>query len=265
MNGERIASARNPLVQELARLKTARGRKETGLMPVEGEKMLLEALRAGLRPEVLLYDEERAGALAGLIAMFRCDAHPVPAGVLARCADTVTPQGCLAAFHIPPETAPEALGGRIVALDGVQDPGNCGTIWRTADAAGFTGILFGGGCADPMSGKVQRATMGSGFRLPYARADRLSGALRVLKESGRRILVSALGEKDVYRREARPGPFVLVIGSEARGVGEEVRDLADERLMLPMRGGAESLNAAVAAGVLMYELTRPGGQNSAGE
>ncbi|MBR1559957.1 MAG: RNA methyltransferase, partial [Clostridia bacterium] len=143
----------------------------------------------------------------------------------------------------------------MVALDGVQDPGNLGTIWRTADAAGFGGLLLGGGCADPLSPKVQRSAMGSGFRVPFMFADDLAAALRDLVGRGWTVVASDLRGEDFYRRPDPGERFVLVIGNEARGISDAVRDTATMRVKLPMRGGAESLNAAVAAGILMYGLT----------
>ena len=146
---------------------------------------------------------------------------------------------------------------KIVALDAVQDPGNVGTIWRTADAAGFDAVIFGEGCADAYSPKVQRAAMGSGFRVPAVHMN-LKETLPLYTLNGASLIVSALDGSDLYARAPIPGdkPMILVIGNEAKGVSKEVQSLSNVRLKIPMRGGAESLNAAVAAGILMYELTK---------
>ena len=141
------------------------------------------------------------------------------------------------------------------ALDGTQDPGNVGTIWRTADAAGFQAVLFGPGCADPLSPKVQRAAMGSGFRVPFMIEDDLPDALLRMKAEGWTVMASDLHGMDFYRRPNPGDRYVLVIGNEARGISQGTRLVADMLLKLPMRGGAESLNAAVAAGIMMYGLT----------
>ena len=143
-----------------------------------------------------------------------------------------------------------------LALDGVQDPGNLGTIWRTADAAGFQALLLGAGGADPLSPKVQRAAMGSGFRVPFCHAPELAESLIALRQRGYRVFASDLSGADFYARPDAGEKFVLVIGNEARGISDAVREAADCRVKLPMRGGAESLNAAVAAGIMMYELMR---------
>ena len=165
MSVETITSVKNPLVASLRALKTAKARRETGLFLVEGETMLNEALSSGLVPRALLTEAETP-----LAARFP-EARLVTRGVLEAVCDTKTPQGMCAAFELPPPRALSDAPRTLVALDGVQDPGNVGTIWRTADAAGFGGLLLGANCADLYSPKVQRAAMGSGFRLPAIPAE----------------------------------------------------------------------------------------------
>ena len=251
---ENISSAKNPLIRELRALRDRKAREAAGRFLVEGEKMIDEALRCGLAIHDALCDADRAEAAESLRS---CGARVacVPRSLLETVCDTRTPQGVCASFDLPKPLPQDAAPPRIVALDGVQDPGNAGTIWRTADAAGFQAVLFGAGCADPLSPKVQRAAMGSGFRVPYMPENDLPAALTALAARGWSIVASDLDGADFY---ARPDPgerFVLVIGSEARGISGAVRALATMRVRLPMRGGAESLNAAVAAGILMYGLT----------
>ena len=251
---DRITSAKNPAVQRLRSLKDAKARREAGLFLVEGEKMIREALGCGLNLKELAAEEAHAdfalevcGGARGFI---------VTRSLLETICDTRTPQGVCAAFELPEPVALEKLPERIVALDGVQDPGNLGTIWRTADAAGFQALLLGAGGADPLSPKVQRAAMGSGFRVPFCHAPELAEALIVLRKRGYRVFASDLSGADFYARPDAGEKFVLVIGNEARGISAAVREAADCRVKLPMRGGAESLNAAVAAGIMMYELMR---------
>jgi TrmH family RNA methyltransferase len=249
---DEITSAKNPLVRLLKSLSDRAARAEAGLILVEGEVMIREALACGLVPREAMGLSEKSAFLESL----PCRAHVVPEDVLRAAADTKTPQGVCAAFEAPAPVRPDALPQRVVALNGVQDPGNAGTIWRTADAAGIQGVLFGEGCADALSPKVLRAAMGSGFRLPYARTDDLAWALLAMRERGYSILCSVLDGTDFYARGETGERFVLVIGSEAHGVSDAVRQTATHLLRLPMRGGAESLNAAVAAGIMMYELMR---------
>ena len=250
MSVETITSVKNPLVASLRALKTAKARRETGSFLVEGETMLNEALSSGLVPRALLTEAETP-----LAARFP-EARLVTRGVLEAVCDTKTPQGMCAAFELPPPRALSDAPRTLVALDGVQDPGNVGTIWRTADAAGLGGLLLGANCADPYSPKVQRAAMGSGFRLPAIPAEPLCDVLAALRARGWMVVASALDGADFYQRPEVGERFVLVIGSEAHGISDAVRAQADALVKLPMRGRAESLNAAVAAGIMMYEMMR---------
>ncbi len=252
---ERITSVKNPLVRSMRALRERKGRAEQGRFLVEGEVMLHEALKCGLAIRDLLVVEDRAD-MAAPFAAAGARACAVPAGVLEAVCDTKTPQGICASFDLPAPLPLDSAPDRVVALDGTQDPGNVGTIWRTADAAGFQGLLFGAGCADPLSPKVQRAAMGSGFRVPFMTADDLPAALNALKDKGWSVIASDLHGADFYRRPDPGEKFVLVIGNEARGISGATREAASMLLKLPMRGGAESLNAAVAAGIMMYELMR---------
>ena len=252
---DRITSAKNPMVQRLRDLKSARTRRAEGLFLVEGEVMIREALACGLTLREVAA-EDGCAVFAEELEAAGHRAYLVTRNLLESICDTKTPQGVCASFEIPAPLKLEQLPDRVVALDGVQDPGNVGTIWRTADAAGFQALLLGAGGADPLSPKVQRAAMGSGFRVKYAAAEVLADALAELRERGWRIVVSDLQGEDFYARGELGERIVLVIGNEARGISEAVREVADVRVKLPMRGGAESLNAAVAAGIMMYELMR---------
>lgn len=248
---DKITSAKNPLIRDMKALNTRKGRLEQSRFLVEGEKMIREALSCGLILREVLTLEAHEGFAASLNAR----AFMVPEGLLQAVCDTKSPQGICASFDVPVPTPLEDAPDRIVALDGVQDPGNLGTIWRTADAAGFGALLLGGGCADPLSPKVQRSAMGSGFRVPYMAAEDLPEALETMKMKGWTVIASDLHGMDFYHRPDPGKRFILVIGNEARGISERTRLSADMLLKLPMRGGAESLNAAVAAGIMMYGLT----------
>ena len=255
---DKITSAKNPVAKGLRALRERKGREAAGRFLVEGEVMLREALKCGLKPREALAEagfEDIAEALKAAGAKV-CEA---PRSLLEAVCDTKTPQGVCASFETPAPIAPTDAPARLVALDGTQDPGNVGTIWRTADAAGFQGMIFGLGCADPLSPKVQRAAMGSGFRLPYLISENLPETLLALRERGYRVYASDLHGEDFYRRAPAGEKFVLVIGSEAHGISDATRDAATDLVKLPMRGGAESLNAAVAAGIMMYEMMREQG------
>ncbi len=248
---ERITSLKNPKVQTWKSLKDRKGRKETGCFLVEGRKMVEEALRSGFTVTALLLCE---GFTPDFALPEEVARYELPEHVFAAVCDTKTPQGIAAVARM---RSSAVHGQRLVALDGVQDPGNVGTILRTADAAGFEGVILSEQCADVFSPKLLRATMGSLFRMPVTVTADLPGMLTTLRDGqGFHILSSQLDGMPFYQREKVGERFVLVIGSEGNGVTEEVKALATHRVRLPMRGGAESLNAAVAAGIMMYELTR---------
>ncbi len=251
---EHITSLKNARVQLWRSLKDRKGRRETGCFLVEGRKMVVEAVASAFPVETILVDEDRA---AEFDLPASIDVCTMPGHVLAAVCDTKTPQGIAAVVRM---AEVPLTGKRLVAMDGVQDPGNVGTILRTADAAGFDGILLSQQCADVFSPKVLRATMGSIFRMGVRVTDDLPGTLSDLARDGASVISSQLDGQPFYRMDAVNERFVLVIGSEGNGVTDEVKALATHRVRLPMRGGAESLNAAVAAGIMMYELTRDLGE-----
>jgi len=247
---ETITSLKNPRVLAWRALQTHKGREEQNAFLVEGVRMVREAVDSDFELQAILLREDVAPAF------------PFPAGVpvfllservFASVSETKTPQGIAAVLfrRIRPLS-----GSCFVALDAVQDPGNVGTIIRTADAAGFDGVLLGPECADLFSSKVLRSTMGSIFRLSFAFPEDLSADLRNLRSRGFSVLSSQLDGDPFYEREEIPAPFVLIIGNEGNGVSEPVKHEATHRFRLPMRGGAESLNAAVAAGIMMYDLMK---------
>ena len=247
---EHITSLKNPKVTTWKSLKDRKGRKETGCFLVEGRKMVEEAVASAFPVEAILVDADRLGEFtlpAGI------PAYSMPGHVLAAVCDTKTPQGIAAVVRM---AEVELHGMRLVAMDGVQDPGNVGTIIRTADAAGFDGVILSTQCADVFSPKVLRATMGSVFRMGIRVTDDLPGLLTQMVQEGASVLSSQLDGDPFYQRSPLNKRFVLVIGSEGNGVTDEVKAIATHKVKLPMRGGAESLNAAVAAGIMMYELTR---------
>ena len=243
---ERLTSLKNPRVMLWRSLRDRKGRRETGLFLAEGRKMAEEALASSFPVEDLLLREGTDFPVPEGIR-----AYELPEHVFDSLCETKTPQGVLAVVK---QQELALKGTRLVALDGVQDPGNVGTIIRTADAAGFDGVILSEACADPFSPKVLRSTMGSAFRLPVVTRSPLAAFLTGLKEQGWTILSSQLDGEPFFERRGVEGPFCLVIGSEGNGVTPEVRAAANRHLRLPMQGGAESLNAAIAAGIMMYDL-----------
>ena len=248
---EILTSIRNPRVMTWKSLKERKGRRETGLFLAEGRKMTEEALESGFPVQAVLLNTDGPEPFTVPEGV---PVYGMPGHIFSAICDTRTPQGIAAV--VATNGPRRAMGKRLLVLDAVQDPGNVGTMIRTADAAGFEGVLMSGECADAFSPKVLRATMGSIFRVPLQVADDLPRALNDLKAEGSSILSTQLDGTPFYDRQGVNERFCLVIGNEGNGISEPVRALATHHLRLPMRGGAESLNAAVAAGIMMYDLTR---------
>ena len=242
-----LTSKNNPLIKETAALKEKKGRKETGLFLVEGRKMAKECQKSDFEIERVFVAESYEGEV------------DFPEEVVVRVSDDVfrhlsdekTPQGILCRVRIP-DTPLEAPKGKCLLLDGVADPGNLGTILRTANAAGYTEAYLTKECADPFSPKSVRASMSGVFFTKIYRAERTE-ILSVLKETP--ILIADMGGSNVFSY-VPPKQFALVIGNEANGVSDEVKKAAFHTIKIPMQDTQESLNAAVSAGIIMYVLQK---------
>lgn len=250
---EVITSRANPLLARVRRLNSRRSfRREEGAFAAEGPKLLAEALRWGCGLEAVIC---AAGAdlpeLPGGVRLAE-----VPDSLLAFVADTESPQGvvfiCRGGALAPPA---ELAGGRYLLLDGVQDPGNVGTIWRTADAFGADGLILCNGCADPWNPKTVRATMGAVFRLPVYETG-LDRAAQLLERAGIPLYAAALREDTQDVRTIPLELAAVIIGSEGRGVSPEALALCRKTVRIPMRARCESLNAAAAAAVVLWEMAR---------
>ena len=249
---EQVTSRHNGVVQHVKKLASNRKyRRETGEFLCEGPKMWAEAVEHGWVISTLLTSEEdllrqNEGMAARSVL--------VSSELLAYAADTETPQKMIFTCRIP--EPPEALSGeRFLVLDGVQDPGNVGTIWRTADAFGADGLILLPGCADPWSPKVVRSTMGACFRLPMltCTAEELMPMLAAREIP---LYATALREDTLDIRDADLKCSAVVIGSEGRGVSEQLLARCSATLKIPMRQRCESLNAAMAAGIVLWESFR---------
>ncbi len=271
-----ITSPSNPKVALLRSLHTPKGRAEARAFLVEGPHVVGAALDAGLPPFLLLYDPQTLERTAegrallerftqGLESAAESEALEASPRVIAHACDTHTPQGLVGAISLD-DVTPEKLRARrrgrfrplVLVLDELADPGNLGTILRSALAADVDEVLLTRNCVDPYNPKVVRAASGAHFHLPLAAqqswaqiAGRLAGAPKtaqiVLAEAGAAQPYYAL---DLTKRTA------LIIGNEARGPSAEARKLATERVSIPMWNSVESLNAAIAASILLFEATR---------
>ncbi|MBX6395601.1 MAG: RNA methyltransferase [Alicyclobacillaceae bacterium] len=258
-----IRSVHNEQVKAWTSLQQAKQRRRTGLFLAEGPRVVEEALAAGAPVKIILYDEEnRSEKVAGLLAEARrrgVEVRAVAPHVLAKICETVTPQGVVAVVGFPEShTIRERLGKSgllMVALDGVQDPGNVGAVLRVARAVGVHGVLCGRETADPFSPKAVRASMGAIFSVPVW-SEELAAALMQWKKEGVRVVGTGAGGDVRYDCWDWTVSTAVVLGSEGRGIGRDVQDLCDGFVYIPMPGGGESLNVATAAAVLLYEAWR---------
>lgn len=257
---QRITSPHNPLIKRLARLqRSPKARRTEQRLVVEGLRLLREAQAAGLQPEAVFYTPEAASRLASLLRPWAAQGvalYETAPQAFRRAAATETPQGVLALFpwpNLPWPPAPDLL----LVLDGVRDPGNLGTILRTAWAAGVQGVLLPPGNADPYAPKVLRSGMGAHFHLPLRRVPWEEVPHHL---AGLPLLLAEARAGRPYTQADLRRPLALLVGGEAHGPGPQARALAQEAVHIPMPGGAESLNAAVAAAVLLFEVVRQRGE-----
>ena len=250
-----ITSTSNEQIKNIIQLKEkSKVRKQKKQYVVEGLKMFSEVPKEDLRGVYVSehFLKENEGKLQGV------NFQTVSDSVFKKISDTVTPQGVLAVVAQKENTLDEILNNRrknkscIVVLDRLQDPGNLGTILRTAEGAGVSGIVMSSDCADIYNPKVIRSTMGSIFRVPFAVVDDLPAAVERIREKGITTYAAHLQGED-YNKGVLEKDIAPLIGNEAAGLSKEVSEKADQWIKIPMEGKVESLNAAVAAAILMYE------------
>lgn len=245
-----ITSRENPQIKQICGLLSAsRNRRAEGLFVCEGFTLLEEALRSGCVPESVFCLDSQLSRLPAL----SCPVRAVTEGVLRKLSDVPAPQGVVFTLPIPPRCE-MLFGRRFLALDQLRDPGNLGTILRTADAFDLDGVILLGDCVDPYSPKVVRSAMGSLFRakLFFFTPQQLRQQLTALSVPLYAALLDPCSRKVT---EVDLHCACAVVGNEAHGVSEETASLCDGSVIIPIQS-AESLNAGVAAGILMWEMRR---------
>ena len=244
---ERITSRKNPLLQQVKKLLSSRAEREkTGLFVADGTKLLTEAIRfwPGLET-VILSDGVSAQIPESVRTVY------VPEDVMASISPMQSPQGALFLCRLP-EKKPFAPQPGMLLLDGIQDPGNVGTILRTADALQIPVALLEG-CADPYSHKVVRASMGAVFRNVPMQTT-WEAVRTACQDANIPVAVTALNDRAMDIRQANVRAMAVVIGSEGQGVRQQILDSADQALIIPMHPNCESLNAAIAAAIVMWQM-----------
>ena len=254
-----ITSAQNKKIQEVRRLLSKRREREAaGLYIAEGIRLVEEALSHAEDCDYLLWCgplSERAEALVRNFASAGVSVEEITPQLMESIAGTDSPQGVLAVMRMAPLPLPEKADFVVIA-DGIQDPGNLGTLFRTAAAAGVDALLLMPGCADEFSPKVIRSGMGTHFRLPFARMD-WDACEKWLRGSPEMRVLAADSDGGIscWQTDLRR-PTALIIGSEANGPCDRALALSDARILIPMPGEIESLNAGIAAGILIFEVVR---------
>ncbi len=251
-----ITSRDNSKIKHLGRLKQRKYREEYAQAIVEGYRAIRQLIDHGSEPRMLFVDEAQNNAeFESLCRAYPDRAYLVKHTVFEGLSDTINSQGILAVFEKPifdMEKLFAVESARLLLLDRIQDPGNLGTLLRTADAAGFDAVLYTKGTTDIFSDKVIRSAMSTGFYLPTFLAD--EEMIRRFKKSGFTIVGTALDERaEHYGTISYGKKYILILGNEANGVSAELLALADEQAYIPIYGKAESLNVAIAGGILMYK------------
>lgn len=250
-----IRSKDNSTYKLAVKLTKRKFRDDTGMYLLEGVKPVLDAINGNQRVEYIFVEE---GSGQGIIGFPESRIIALDKKLFAEIADTNTSQGMIAMVQQQPsgDDRLEQLlqdKGRLIVLDRIQDPGNMGTMIRTAEAAGMAGVILMKGCVDPYSPKVVRAAAGSLFRIPVVQKVSETLLFAGAKAAGRKMFVTALEDAIDYSDGEYDDKSIIVIGNEGQGVSDNFKDAADFKIKIPMEGAIESLNAAVAAGILMYE------------
>jgi TrmH family RNA methyltransferase len=252
-----ISSTSNEKVNNIINLKkSARARNEQQCFLVEGPRMFFEVPSSRLKEVYLTPDFEKK--YADRLEEYRYEL--MSDSICRHLSDTKTPQGVVAVVDRVERSLDEILGAAsspcLILLENLQDPGNLGTILRTAEASGITGIIMNQGSVDPYNPKVVRSTMGAVFRIPFLVVKDFPSVIAELKAKGITIYAAHLqGEVFFYDADYTKACGFL-IGNEGRGLSEETSALADRRIRIPMKGQVESLNASVAASLIMYEAMK---------
>lgn len=255
-----ITSTANQQMKNLAALqRKSRERKARGLFVAEGPRMCFEAPREWVQSiyvsESFLQDEKMQQQLKDFDYPYEVVADSVFCSV----ADTQTPKGIMTVVKIPTYELQDLLQQertQLLILEGVQDPGNLGTMLRTGEGAGITGVIMDRTTVDLFNPKTIRSTMGSLYRVPYYIAEDLGTTIEAVKAQGVRLYAAHLAGELSYDRPDYTGACGFLIGNEGNGLSDEIARMADTYIRIPMQGQVESLNAAMSAGILMYECNR---------
>lgn len=251
-----LTSAKNPRIQQIRKLQgSARARRKEALFVVEGVRLAEEAFNAGWQPDYLIFTQDVNTRGQQIVTGFQnqgIEIVPVSSQVMQAASNTQTPQGILLVLPLPEWNLPTNLTF-VLILDEVRDPGNIGTLLRTALAAGVDAVILPPGNVDAFAPKVVRSGMGAHFKLPIIPMDWETIATRL---AGLSFFLADSGGGCAHVEAELKTPLALIIGGEAEGAGGQASSIATQHVHIPMPGRAESLNAAVAGAILMFEVVR---------
>ena len=238
-----ITSKDNSFIKSVLKLKTKKGRQKTGEFILDGYRIVMHAIENNIELTAIIMTEEFSKAHEVEFANKIITSE----SIMKTLVETESPQGIIAIAKI--KELP-IKNGPVLFLDQIQDPGNLGTLIRTAEAAGFGGVMLRKGCTDPYSQKSIRSSMGSIVSIPIITGLETDDLLKL----DYKIYGAALEGGKPYKKVSYPSESVLIIGNEAGGIAKEVLDIVHERVYIPMKGDVESLNASIAGGILMFEI-----------
>lgn len=267
---EIISSSKNEKIKNIAALlKSKKERDEQGVFVIEGIRIfrdtfsaspesvadifITESMFCEKKEKELFSDENLLNRLSDPEKV-----HVVKDSVFKCISETVSPQGIIGIVRKRQYSLENVILGKtgILVLENIQDPGNLGTMFRTAEAAGMSGIVLSGNCADIYNPKVIRSTMGSIMRVPFVYCDDFAGTLKIMKEKGITLYAAYLHGGEPYYRVHFDDRYAIMIGNEGNGLTEDAVEAADKKIYIPMKGRIESLNAAIAAAILMFHDLR---------
>lgn len=258
----RVTSRQNALVKDLRLAFTQDAPTEQGYIGVEGVRLIEEAIRSGLRFQAVFFSESGRAHAARLLPQIASQAEALllPDDVFSSAVKTETPQGVAALVKLRPVTMENILEQveaqiLLVGVAGIQDPGNLGTIIRSAEAFGARALLLGEKTVSPFNAKAVRASAGSLFRQPLLRV-KMAETIPLLKQRGVRVIATSSHKGKPLHEADFTGAAMIVVGNEGAGVPHEVLSLADELVTIPHSARVESLNAGIAASILLYEASR---------
>ena len=256
-----IESTSNPIIKKALSLHMRKNRKKHQQFLLEGMRGIQDMLSEASQIDIILY-EKRIASLPGgesLILKWKeagIKSAQVSENIMKKIAETQTPQGVLAIVDLPGYDFNEIIRDShyVLLLDEIQDPGNMGTLIRSAEAAGFDAVIMTPGCTDPFSTKCIRAATGAVLHIPVFELKSTEEAWEKLRQNQYRILGAALEDGKAYTMETYEPPLVLIIGNEARGINSTLQAQMDGAITIPMKGKTQSLNAAIAGSVLMFHV-----------